>query len=80
MPLTPDSSLEQKTFALDSHDEDYEVITSEDVDAVLEQLDQLSAATQSENIRAILEEAADSIYSLVYDDSEELEEDQQEAA
>jgi hypothetical protein len=75
---------EQKTLALDSAEDDYEVITSEEVDRVLDGLDQLIAAAQSENIRAYLEEAADNIYSLVYGEDDELDEkaetEQDEAA
>lgn len=75
-----DFQPELETLALDHHDEDYEEITSEEVDSVLAQLDALSAGTRSENIRAYLEEAADNIYNLIYGDAGELGETAQEAA
>lgn len=56
-------------------DEEYEEITSEEVDRVVAALDDLMESTDSQNIRAFLEEAATSIYCLVYDaDEDELEE------
>jgi hypothetical protein len=57
---------QQQTLQLDGQDDEYEVITSEEVDRVLDALDQLIASSASENIRVFLEEAADNIYSLVY--------------
>jgi hypothetical protein len=45
---------------------DYEEITSEEVDRVIEALEKLMGQTTSENIRAYLEEAADNIFDLVY--------------
>ncbi len=47
---------------------EYEEITSEEVDRIVDALDQLIESTTSENIRFHLEEAAASIYHLVYDD------------
>lgn len=56
--------------------DDYEEITSEDVDRVIAGLEALMAQTASENIRAYLEEAADQIFELVYgDDAEVVAED-----
>jgi hypothetical protein len=51
---------------------DYEEITSEEVDRVIEALEKLMAQTSSENIRAYLEEAADNIFELVYGDDAEV--------
>lgn len=48
--------------------EEYEEITSDEVDRVVAALDTLMQTVSSENIRAHLGEAADSIYSLIYDD------------
>ncbi|WP_437206426.1 hypothetical protein [Planctomicrobium sp. SH664] len=84
MPFNEHQSPEdQNLLSIDMAEDDYEVITSEDVDRVLDSLDQLIASTTSENIRVFLEEAADNIYSLVYSD-EELDadgsEEQDEAA
>lgn len=47
--------------------EEYEEITSEEVDRIVAALDDLMESTDSQNIRAILEEAATSVYCLVYD-------------
>jgi len=73
---------DQPTLPLEGADEDYEIITSEEVDRILDALDQLIASTTSENIRSHLEEAADGIYALVYTDEEssELGEEHDEAA
>lgn len=56
-------------------DDDYEEITSDEVDRVVAALDDLMESTDSLNIRSYLEEAATSIYCLVYDaDEDDLEE------
>jgi hypothetical protein len=55
--------------------DEYEEITSEEVDRVIAGLEALMNQTTSENIRASLEEAADQIFELVYgDDAEVVEE------
>lgn len=59
--------------------EDYEEISSEEVDRVVEALEQLMQTTQSENIQAFLEEASSNILGLVYEE-DELDEIQDEAA
>lgn len=51
--------------------EEYEEISSEEVDRVVEALDHLIEVIQSENIKHYLEEAASSIYYLVYEDESE---------
>lgn len=48
--------------------DDYEEISSEEVDRVVESLESLMASVDSENIRAILEDATNNVYFLVYDD------------
>ncbi len=53
------------------HEEEYEEISSEEVDRVVEALDHLIELVQSENIKHYLEEAASSIYYLVYEDESE---------
>jgi len=63
-------NADQPTLPLGSTDDDYEIITSEEVDSVLDSLETLIASTASENIRSLLEEAADNIFSLVYSDEE----------
>lgn len=47
--------------------DDYEEISSVEVDRVVQALEELMQSVTSENIRAYLDEAADSIYSLIYD-------------
>lgn len=61
--------------------EDFEEICSDEVDRIVEALEELVASTQSENIRYFLDEAANRIYELIYDDEDALDEDDlQEAA
>ncbi|WP_437185933.1 hypothetical protein SH668x_003059 [Planctomicrobium sp. SH668] len=81
MPMNHHNS-ENPTLSIDGSDEDYEIITSDEVDRILDGLDQLIASTNSENIRSTLEEAADAIFSLVYSEDAEagMEDDQEEAA
>ena len=52
---------------------EYEEITSDEVDSVVEQLERLVETVQSENIKSYLEDAINSIFFLVYeyDDSAE---------
>lgn len=54
-------------------DEEFEEITSEEVDHVVSVLEDLCETVSSLNIRAYLEEAAANIHYLVYD-QEDLEE------
>ena len=54
-------------FRLTTTDE-FEEISSEEVDRVVEALDRLIAGVQSENIKHYLEEAASNIYYLVYEE------------
>ncbi|MCA9063374.1 MAG: hypothetical protein KDA96_09955 [Planctomycetaceae bacterium] len=53
--------------------DDYEEISSEEVDRVVEMLDHLIESVQSENIKHYLEDAASNIYYLVYEDEVEVE-------
>ena len=52
--------------------EEFEEISSEEVDRVVEALDRLMAGVQSENIKHYLEEAASNIYYLVYEDEDDV--------
>ena len=70
IPITP---------RLDQLDE-YEEITSEEVDRIVESLELLISQSTSENIRAYLEEAADNVYNLVYGEDEDSADYQQEEA
>ncbi|SFI82521.1 hypothetical protein [Planctomicrobium piriforme] len=81
MPSNHHQLPEDQTLPMERSEEEYEVITSEEVDRILDGLDALIASTQSENIRMFLEEAADNIFSLVYtEDSASDDADQEEAA
>jgi hypothetical protein len=63
---------------LDGHlndGEEFEEITSDEVDRVVEQLEKLIESVSSENIKSYLEEAANNIFFLLYD-----EEDRADAA
>ena len=61
--MTPPASFDN--FSSDS--EEYEEISSTEVDHVIQSLEALIQSVSSENIRAYLDEAADNIYSLIYD-------------
>ena len=50
--------------------ENYEEITSEEVDRVVEQLEKLMESVTSENIKSHLEDAINNIFFLVYDDEQ----------
>lgn len=52
--------------------EEFEEISSEEVDRVVEALDRLIEGVQSENIKHYLEEAASNIYYLVYEEEEDI--------
>ena len=56
-------------------DEDFEEISSDEVDRVVEALEALAASTGSENIRYFLDEAANQIYELIYDEDDVALED-----
>jgi hypothetical protein len=51
-------------------DSEYEEICSDEVDRIVQALEGLMNSVESENIRAYLEEAADNIFSLVYDEAD----------
>jgi hypothetical protein len=50
--------------------EEYEEITSDEVDRVVEQLERLMESVQSENIKSYLEDAINNIFFLVYEDED----------
>jgi N-dimethylarginine dimethylaminohydrolase len=52
----------------ESDELEYEEITSDEVDSVVEQLERLVETVQSENIKSYLEDAINSIFFLVYED------------
>ncbi|MEX0704286.1 MAG: hypothetical protein WD069_19455 [Planctomycetales bacterium] len=51
--------------------DEYEEISSDEVDRVVDALESLYDTVASENIQACLDEAINAIYYLVYDDEEE---------
>jgi hypothetical protein len=52
---------------------EYEEITSDEVDSVVEQLERLMETVQSENIKSYLEDAISNIFFLVYEDDDSAE-------
>ena len=54
----------------DSPEEDYEEITSEEVDRVVATLEDLIDSVQSENIKAYLQEASNNVFYLIYEDDD----------
>jgi hypothetical protein len=50
--------------------EDFEEITSDEVDRVVEAIEKLTATVESENIRVILENASNDIWFLVYEEED----------
>jgi len=55
--------------------EEFEEISSDEVDRVVAILEGLVESTTSENIKAHLEEAVNKVYYLVYDESDEEDEE-----
>lgn len=55
--------------------EEFEEISSEEVDRVVAALEELIDGVSSENIRATLEEASNNIFYLIYDESDLDDED-----
>jgi hypothetical protein len=53
-----------------NENEEFEEITSDEVDRVVEQLEKLMETVSSENIKSYLEEAVNNIYFLLYDDED----------
>ncbi len=53
--------------------EEFEEITSDEVDRVVDGLERLAATIDSENIRLILENASNDVWYLVYDDEDVAE-------
>jgi hypothetical protein len=59
-PLDPQSAL----------GDEYEEITSDEVDRVIGELESLMGTVESENIRSYLEDAINGIYYLIYDEED----------
>jgi len=54
-------------------DAEYEEITSDEVDKVVEQLERVMETVQSENIKSYIEDAINSIFFLVYEEDDSAE-------
>jgi hypothetical protein len=52
---------------------EYEEITSDEVDRIVEQLERLSETVKSENIKSYIEDAINSIFFLVYEEDDSAE-------
>jgi len=50
--------------------DEYEEITSDEVDRVVDELEKLIESVSSENIKSYLEDAVNNIYFLLYDDED----------
>lgn len=53
--------------------DEFEEITSDEVDRVVAALEDLIDSVESENIRTYLEDAMNSVYFLVYDDEDDAD-------
>lgn len=60
---------EQPILSMEPEITGYEIINSQEVDKVVAAMEELMATIQSENIRQILDEAADEVYNLIYSES-----------
>lgn len=67
-PIEPN---DEDLNSVDAGADDYEEISSDEVDRVVEALETLAATVESENIRFHLNEATDAIYLLIYGDDEQ---------
>ena len=65
--------LENANAVPAGEEDEFEEITSDEVDRVVAQLEALIDSVSSENIRFYLEEATNSIYGLIYDETDEDE-------
>ena len=53
--------------------EEYEEISSDEVDRIVATLEELMDSTKNENIKGHLEEALNNVYYLVYDEDDEAD-------
>ena len=68
--LSDDEYLEDDDVMDDGLEDDYEEISSDEVDSVVHTLENLIEGIASENIRTILEEANEKLLRLVYTEDE----------
>lgn len=83
--LTPqDETLDYDAETLDAGTpeagEEYEEISSDEVDRVVAALEDLIETVESENVRLHLEEALNDVYYLVYDENDAEAEDDDDVA
>jgi hypothetical protein len=79
--LNQDEELETRDGDQNLSDEDeYEEITSDEVDRIVEALEGLISSTESVNIQTYLEEALNNIFYLVYDQEDAEGRDDDEVA
>jgi len=72
--LEDELESEEVTAGEESEEEsEYEEISPDEVDSVVAKLEELISSTDSENIKAFLEEASEQIYYLIYEEEEDGE-------
>ena len=70
-----DEELELHAEEKAGADDEYEEISSDEVDRVVDSLEDLIAGVESENIKTYLEDALNAVYYLVYDEEEDDEDE-----
>jgi hypothetical protein len=68
-----ESTMADETDGRLDENEEFEEITSDEVDRVVEQLEKLIETVSSENIKSYLEEAVNNVFFLLYDDEDSAE-------
>ena len=53
--------------------DEYEEITSDEVDRVVQELERLMESVQSENIKSYIEDAINNVFFLVYENEENID-------
>lgn len=69
--MPEDQNLEMDFENIDG--DEYEEISGEEVDRIVESLEELIASVESENIKAYLDDALNNIYYLIHDEEEEMD-------
>ena len=64
-------NLTDESDAAAEAEQDFEEISSDEVDRIVDALETLASSSESENIRYYIDEAANHIYDLIYDSDEE---------
>lgn len=67
-----------KTAVSQADDHEFEEVSSEEVDRIVDALDSLIESVESDNITHYLEEASSNIYYLVYEDGDDEAESSEE--